>query len=58
MGETDTISPNISFYYNNRGLMYYHTLCFEDAIKDYEEAIKYDSTSAETFYNRANVYLH
>jgi tetratricopeptide (TPR) repeat protein len=31
---------------------------FEEAIKDFEDAIKYDKNNAETYYNRGNVYLH
>ena len=38
--------------------MQYHSLLFEDAIKDYDDALKYDPGNAETFYNRGNVYLH
>lgn len=49
----------LSLYYNNRGLAKYHQRDFEDALKDYNEAISaINGTNAENFFNRGNVFLN
>jgi tetratricopeptide (TPR) repeat protein len=56
--ENSTTTKNLAFYYNNRGLVFYHTMCHDEALRDFEEAIRIDPENAETYYNRGNVYLH
>jgi tetratricopeptide (TPR) repeat protein len=58
VNELGVSKENLSFYFNNRGLAYYHLRNFSDAIKDYDEAITLNETNAENFFNRGNVYLN
>lgn len=51
------IAPH-SYHFNNRGLAYYHMGLYDEALSDYNEAIKRQAEDALTFYNRGNVYLN
>lgn len=58
-GEIGGSKEYLSLYLNNRGLAHYHTRSYEDAMKDYNDAIAaVNGTNAENFFNRGNVYLN
>ena len=46
---------NISFYYNNLGLAYYHLTNFDEAEKNYYNAERENPNNAEIYFNRGNV---
>lgn len=50
-------TDNLSFYYNNRGLAHHHSRCYDDALKDLDEAVRLNDASAENFFNRGNAHM-
>ena len=53
-----SINPNYPEFYNNRGLFYYKISKDKEAIEDYEQGIKLDSTQWSFYANLAMVYYY
>ena len=53
-----TINPAYPDFYNNRGLLYYKLSMDKEAISDYEQGIKLDSTQWSFYANLAMVYYY
>lgn len=53
-----SINPNYPEFYNNRGLLYYKLSMDNEAIEDYEQGIKLDSTQWSFYANLAMVYYY
>ncbi|APX99751.1 tetratricopeptide repeat protein [Lacinutrix venerupis] len=53
-----SINPNYPEFYNNRGLFYYKISKDKEAIEDYEQGIKLDSTQWSLYANLAMVYYY
>ena len=56
------MKPKKAFNYNNRGLVFFHIKRYEEALKDFDEAIELDSVEIDTpdpyfFFNRGNTLL-
>ena len=49
---------NLSFYYKNRGLAYYHQGEMAEAKRDYDDAIRLNPHNADNYFNRGNVFLN
>jgi tetratricopeptide (TPR) repeat protein len=46
---------SVAIYSNNRGLAYYHLTMYEEAKKDFDEAIHLNESEAIYYFNRVNV---
>ena len=53
-----SINPNYPEFYNNRGLLYYKIKKDKEAIKNYKQGIKLDSTQWSFYANLAMVYYY
>jgi tetratricopeptide (TPR) repeat protein len=47
------LNPKMAEYYYNRGTVYYHMDKYDDAITDYDLAIRLRRNYADAYYNRA-----
>jgi tetratricopeptide (TPR) repeat protein len=54
----DKSTEYVALYHNNRGLALYNLESYQDAIRDFNQAIsEVGGVNSEHYYNRGNVYM-